>query len=59
MNNKDIANGLEEIRDRVERTGYDDQTAEEKIEELNQVLRSGDDPIYVLDQAIEKLVEES
>lgn len=55
MNDNEIATGLEEIRDRIERTEFDDQNPEEKIEELNQVLRSGDDVVYVIDQAIEEL----
>lgn len=55
---QDIATGLEEIRDRIERTEFDDQTPEEKIRELQKTLRSGDDPVYILDQAVEALTGE-
>lgn len=55
MENKDIAQGLEQIRDRINRLDFDDQTAEEKIRELQKTLRTGDDTVYVLDKAIERL----
>ena len=58
MNNENIATNLEEIRDRIERMDFDDQTPEEKIQELTKTLRDGDDPVYILDQAIEELTGE-
>lgn len=57
LDDKELRQGLTEIVERIEMTGYDDKTPEEKLEELNHVLKSGDDIVYVLDQAIERLQE--
>lgn len=57
LDDKQITKGLEEIRDRVEAVEYDDATIEDKLDMFRNVLESGDDIVYVLDQAIESLTD--
>lgn len=57
LDDKEIAQLLDEVRTRIERADYDDWTDEEVVKSLQQVLSTGDDITYVLDQAIERLGE--
>lgn len=57
LDDKELRKGLEQINKRIEATRYDDLTREEKINQLQETLRSGDDTVYLLDQAIKRLIE--
>jgi uncharacterized protein YbaP (TraB family) len=57
LDDKELRKGLEQINQRIEATNYDDLTKEEKINQLQETLKSGDDIVYLLDQAINLLAE--
>lgn len=54
MDSKTVAILLEQISDRVEMSDYDDMTAEQVLNEINKPV-DGEDPVYVLDEAIRLL----
>lgn len=57
MDSKTVSSLLERISDRIEMADYDDMTAEQVLNEINKPV-SGEDPVYVLDEAVRLLNEE-